>query len=537
MHSFESYVQNYIVTNSVHTHLTDIPKVDLEDFLLENKILDTHTILKLKQEYYCVKAYQTEFIAPITLSPKAKALCINHLILPIKITDLTLEVVMDNPFLLDKIETLRLLTKRQIICKVGLKPWIKTQVNNIALAEQQNNVNSKPNEDIFGIDESGDYGENISLDDEGAIKSTLKSIISRAIYARASDIHIEPQINKIVVRFRIDGNLKIVNELPSKHLLELINCVKVFAKMDITERKKPQDGYISFKGTQTKYDLRISTMPNMHGEKVVIRLRSSEDTQTSLDELGMNADNTKLMQYLLNLKEGMVIVTGPTGSGKSTTLVSVLNSLKSASVNIVTIEDPVETLIDGITQVAVNEKQGLNFETALRATLRQDIDILMIGEMRDKVTADIATSAALTGHSIWTTLHTENSVGAIFRLSDMGVDSLLIKETIKGVIAQRLLRRLCPHCKQHNIPIGCDKCNGEGYSGRIGIYEILIPHMHLNDYVYENMMDTAIKNGLITLQHQAQVLINQGITSYEEAERVLGNLKGFSSIQKVSVAI
>ncbi len=515
MSSFESYVQDYIVKSNLSTQLTEIPKVDLEDFLLENHILEQSAMLKLKQQYYCVQPYISTNINPIVLSNEAKILCVNSLILPINMTEDTLEIVMADPFMLHEVELLRLITARKVICKVGLKCWIRANLNAIILEEQYNNEEFSEKEGLT-LEES-----------EGHMKATIRSIIVRAIYAQASDIHIEPRSSKVVIRFRVDGKLKIISELPN--CLELINCVKIFAKMDITERKIPQDGYFAFKNEEKKYDLRVSTMPNVHGEKIVIRLRSSEDTKISLEELGMAKEHFRLIQYLLNLKEGMVIVTGPTGSGKSTTLVSVLNVLKNSDVNIVTIEDPVETLVDGITQVAVNEKQGLDFENSLRAALRQDIDILMIGEMRDKVTADIATRAALTGHSIWTTLHTENSVGALFRLSDMGVDKVMIKETVKGVISQRLLRKLCISCNG----AGCDKCAGAGYKGRIGIFEILIPHIHLKGASYDNMHKVATDNGLITLKQQAQKLVSSGITSYEEVYRVLGNLEHIS--EKVDI--
>ncbi|OON98479.1 MAG: hypothetical protein ATN35_04930 [Epulopiscium sp. Nele67-Bin004] len=522
MKGFEKFLYQYLISNNLLTidKPTNERALNLEDFIVEHNILDETTLLQLKQQYYCLEL-STNHIDYNSLTKlllnDIKTFCTDNYILPVAINNNVLHIVIDNPFQLDIIEKLRLQTKHNIKCCIGLRSYITAHLSEVFHCNSTNTQLS-----------TNRTKSNLTLNDEGMIKKIVNNIILNAIQMNASDIHLEVQDGKLKVRYRIDGNLTTIKEIPENLAVAIINCIKVFSKMDITERRLPQDGHLVFEAGDYIFDIRINTIPAIYGEKVVMRIRANTDITKSLEQLGLNSCD--LINYLLQLKEGMIIVTGPTGSGKSTTLASILNMLNKDEINIVTIEDPVETVISGITQVGINEKQGLTFETTLRAVLRQDIDILMVGEMRDKVTADIATRASLTGHTVWTTLHTENSVGAIWRLLDMGIDKIMIKETIKGVIAQRLVRKLCDKCKvkadqhKHFMAVGCKQCNYEGYKDRIGVFEILIPKMHLAqiDFSNPNLYQQAINNGLITLQCQLDNLIENGITTYDEAQRVLG---------------
>ncbi|WP_416386295.1 GspE/PulE family protein [Candidatus Epulonipiscium viviparus] len=376
-------------------------------------------------------------------------------------------------------------------------------------------------EDLFTLDSNGE------LETDTTIKSVIQSVIDKAIVENASDIHMEVMRENVLIRFRIDGRLQDIKNLSRGISKELVNAVKTFSNMDITNNKETQDGYLSYQN----YDIRVNTLPSINGEKIVMRLRKNEDAVISLMDVGFSKEDLKYVNSLLKIKSGMVIVTGPTGSGKSTTLASFLQELNSEYVNIVSIEDPVEIIIEGITQVNINDRGGFGFEQALKGILRQDIDVLMIGELRDKSTAEIATRAALTGHTILSTLHTENSTGAIYRMTDMDISPVMIKETVKGVIAQRLLRKLCLHCKKmegkYFVAVGCEECGYTGYKGRTAIFEILIPKVHLAnmDYTQGNLYMFAKENGLVTLGEKAMMLVERGLTSIEEAKNILGNFE------------
>ncbi|OOB77058.1 MAG: hypothetical protein BEN19_02730 [Epulopiscium sp. Nuni2H_MBin003] len=523
MENFELVLQNYLQENN-------IPIPDIVDNLEEIGIIADDIILELKEQYYCIDGVilGDDFKFNITLSKEVTDFCVANLIVPISLDDNILQVAVDNPFAIELINHLKIITTYQIIYKVSTKAMLKTAVNIISYTSNKN----YKIEDVKSTTTT--IAKNITLaegnKEDGSIKAFVRSVIEKAILMKASDIHIENYNNQVIIRFRIDGKLKNIKEIPNDSVLEISNCIKIFANMDITKRRIPQDGKLSFEMTDCSYDIRVSTLPNINGEKIVMRLRAKEEVKLSIEDIGINSKDKVLIDYLLNIKEGLIIVTGPTGSGKSTTLVSFMSILNLPDVNIVTVEDPVEVSLNGITQVGVNEKQGLDFETALKSALRQDIDILMIGEMRDRTTAEIATRAALTGHGVFTTLHTDNSVSAIYRLLDMGVEMLMIKETLKGVVAQRLVRKLCPSCKQQientttYTPKGCDECLGIGFKGRIGIFEVLIPTIHLkkDEYIKDDLYKYAKENGLVTLRDNAERLVATGITSYCEIERVLG---------------
>src|SRR5579863_2447217 len=376
----------------------------------------------------------------------------------------------------------------------------------------------------------------------------VSEVIQVAMAKRASDIHIEPRASDTVVRMRVDGVLHDHQVIPRALQNSLISRVKILSDMDISERRAPQDGRFMVSIGARQLDLRVSTLPTQYGEKVVIRLLETSAPLTSYTDLGMPADVSEGLAELLSAPQGMMLVTGPTGSGKSTTLYSSLHKLRQSSVNIVTVEDPVEYVLPGINQVHVNAKASLTFVSCLRSILRQDPNIIMVGEIRDKETAEITMKAAQTGHLVLSTLHTNDSVSAIVRLLDLGIPGYLISSSVTGILAQRLVRLLCPcHSVQGAtpefqarmaqfglsrvpakmaVPVGCDKCNQTGYSGRVGIYELLRMDDSIRAIVrtaggIERIRETARTNGMRLMQEDALDKILGGVTTIEEVLRVV----------------
>jgi len=335
------------------------------------------------------------------------------------------------------------------------------------------------------------------LAEEGPVIELVNSAMSRAVTLRASDLHLEPDTQGFVARVRVDGTMRELERYTSIPYEAVVCRVKILASMDIAERRLPQDGRLDARVNGISFDVRVSVIPMVRGESVVLRLLRQERAPTRLADLGMGEDDAQLLQRWLAMPNGLILVTGPTGSGKSTTLYTAIDLLGKKTDKIVTVEDPVEYKLPGISQIQVNADIGLDFPQALRSILRHDPDVILIGEIRDGITAQIATQAALTGHLVLSTLHTNTAAGAVTRLLDMGVDSYLLADSLKGVMAQRLVRRLCPDCKQDAgecpaplrerldrlhidpatarpmRPVGCDKCSQSGYLGRVGIYDLI----------------------------------------------------------------
>ncbi len=376
----------------------------------------------------------------------------------------------------------------------------------------------------------------------------VSEVIQVAMAKRASDIHIEPRASDTVVRMRVDGVLHDHQLIARSLQNSLISRVKILSDMDISERRAPQDGRFMVSIGTRQLDLRVSTLPTQYGEKVVIRLLETSAPLTSYSDLGMPADVSDGLSDLLAAPQGMILVTGPTGSGKSTTLYSSLHKLRQSSVNIVTVEDPVEYVLPGINQVHVNTKAGLTFVSCLRSILRQDPNIIMVGEIRDRETAEIVMKAAQTGHLVLSTLHTNDSASAIVRLLDLGIPGYLIASSVTGILAQRLVRMLCPcHSLQPAtpdfqarmrqlgmskppirmaVPVGCDKCNQTGYTGRIGIYELLRVDESIRTTVrtsgnIDQIRNTARSNGMRLIQEDALEKVVNGTTTLEEILRVV----------------
>lgn len=385
--------------------------------------------------------------------------------------------------------------------------------------------------------------ELLNNDDEAPIIRLLNALFAQAILEKASDIHIESYEGRIRIRLRINGTLKQVLQPSTKIAPLLVSRIKVMAKLDIAEKRLPQDGRIAIQLGGRAVDMRVSTIPSGNGEKVVMRLLDRQSGRLQLKQLGMQDSIHKAIQDLIHKPHGILLVTGPTGSGKTTTLYAALTELNNNELNITTVEDPVEYFIDGINQTQINTKVNMTFAKGLRAILRQDPDIVMIGEVRDSETAQIAVQASLTGHLVFSTLHTNTAVGAITRLRDMGVEPFLLSSSLSGVLAQRLIRTLCPKCKtahttdekeqeklKLNKPIeiynavGCHHCNNTGYQGRTGLYELLTISEEIKTLIHNEASESEILKHTsqhATLSAQAMQLVTSGQTSLDEAIRVV----------------
>ncbi len=368
----------------------------------------------------------------------------------------------------------------------------------------------------------------------------VDSIIKEAIPYRASDIHIEPFEKTVKVRYRIDGDLQERAEFPTASYSAISARIKIMSGMDIAERRIPQDGRINLIVGGKEYDFRISSLPTMFGEKFVIRVLDRSSFRFTREDLGFTEAENEVLDKMLTRPHGIILLTGPTGCGKSTTLYAFLKEINKPEVNIVTVEDPVEYVMAGINQTQVNVKANMTFAVALRSILRQDPDIIMVGEMRDEETAEIAVRAAITGHLVFSTLHTNDAPGSITRLQDMGVEDYLVADSLVGVIAQRLVKRLCPACKKRskttqkemeilgidepvNIfrPQGCQFCNGTGYKGRIAVHEMMYINDNMRNAIVteknlERLRDIAKENGMVTLWNSCKNLVFKGVTSIQE---------------------
>ena len=377
------------------------------------------------------------------------------------------------------------------------------------------------------------------------IVQLVNNMLEQAVRQRASDIHIEALEKKVRIRYRIDGALFERITYNIKLLPAIVARLKVVGGMDISEKRKPQDGRITTFVDNREYDIRVSILPTVYGEKTVMRITNKGNLTRDISELGFSESERKVFTHILKNPHGIILVTGPTGSGKSTTLYTALSELNTEAVNIITVEDPVEANVAGINQVQTNVKAGLTFASALRSILRQDPDIIMIGEIRDGETASIAVQASITGHLVVSTLHTNSAASTVSRLEDMGIESYLIADSVVGIIAQRLVRRLCPRCKQKRLanedeleilgmegqeveiyePVGCPNCDNSGYRGRIGVYEIMEVNNDVKRCIAKGgdadaIKDVALQNGMSTLRMSATRYVLQGITSVSEMIKV-----------------
>ena len=376
-----------------------------------------------------------------------------------------------------------------------------------------------------------DVEDLLETEDDAPIIRMINALLTQAARDGASDIHIEPFETYSLVRFRVDGTLRdIVRPKRALHAA-LVSRIKSMSELDIAEKRLPQDGRITLRVGGKAVDVRVSTLPTGHGERVVLRLLEKDLSRLNLEALGMSEGTRDSFDKLIHQPHGILLVTGPTGSGKTTTLYGAIRRLDHSTTNIMTVEDPIEYDLEGIGQTQVNAKIDMSFARALRSILRQDPDVVMVGEIRDLETAQIAVQASLTGHLVLATLHTNDAAGAVTRLIDMGIEPFLLSSSLLGVLGQRLVRKLCPHCKKPksgvkgHVPVGCDKCGHTGYIGRTGIYELLKVDDEMRLLVHNGANDADLRRvaeraGMVTMRADGQRWVAAGVTSHEEVVRV-----------------
>jgi general secretion pathway protein E len=488
---------------------------------------------------------------PLVLSGVSSRFIQENRIIPIEYKNGVLKIATANPGDHDTIDALRIaLSSEVIVCKAPgdvveeyLKRFYEQESQNINRIIDDMGGNEF---EFLGEDEDEDVGHLKDLASEAPIIKLVNMIITRAIDSRASDIHIEPFEDEIKVRYRIDGVLQDVETIPKKLQAAIISRIKIMAKLNIAEKRLPQDGRIKLRVGEQEIDLRVSTIPILYGESIVMRILRKEGIIIDLEKLGFDAATLSIFNELIKKPNGIVLVTGPTGSGKTTTLYGALDKINLPGSKIITVEDPIEYHLKGVNQIQVKPQIGLNFANTLRHIVRQDPDIIMIGEVRDLETAEIAIQSALTGHLVFSTLHTNDAPSAITRLLDMGVEHFLLSSTVRGILAQRLVRVICPECKQRDdspatreaarllgVPdgaelykgIGCEKCANSGFFGRTGIYELLVVDEEIRKMVVRNvdssqMRVTAVQRGMTTLLQYGIQRAVEGVTTIDEVLRV-----------------
>jgi type IV pilus assembly protein PilB len=463
-----------------------------------------------------------------------------NLIVPLKKEGNKLYVAMVDPMDFIVIDDLRLSTGFQIETVIATKEGILRAIN------KYYNVDEGL-EELFDELSPSERGRDDDINDlDSPIVRLVNQILNNAIIQKASDIHIDPQETKVVIRYRVDGVLRVERVLP-RHMRSVLTArIKIMSNLDITEHRIPQDGRIKINLDFHPIDLRVSTLPTVYGEKIVMRILDMGAALNDLNKIGFNALNLKRFSEMIEQPTGIVLITGPTGSGKSSTLYAALNRLNSEQVNIITIEDPVEYQLEGINQIQVNSNVGMTFAAGLRSILRQDPNIIMVGEIRDKETAETAVRASLTGHLVLSTLHTNDSLGTITRLIDMGVEPFLIASSLTGIVAQRLVRKVCRDCAEvqeatkREIDIfarrgmkiekikrgkGCQSCNMTGYKGRVALHEVLVLNddmrrIIMNEDSTHKLKEHAIKSKTIFLIDDGLLKVKQGLTTTEEVLRV-----------------
>ncbi len=468
-------------------------------------------------------------------------------VVPIKREGRVLTVAMANPDNIFAIDDIKFITGLEVRPVVATETAIKRAIDRFyESADSLAEVMKDMQEDFEIVDELDEDAALAEAQSEDApVVKLVNSLITDAVNKGASDIHMEPFEKKLRVRYRIDGVLHEMMSPPYKMKSAIISRLKIMAELDIAEKRVPQDGRIKIRIGNKKIDLRVSSLPTIYGEKIVMRILDKANLQIDLTKLGFQADALQKLVKGIEMPYGMVLVTGPTGSGKTTTLYSALNKINLPEFNILTAEDPVEYNIDGINQVMVHEEIGLTFAAALKAFLRQDPNIVMVGEIRDLETASIAVKAALTGHLVLSTLHTNDAPSTINRMIDMGIEPFLVSSSVNVILAQRLIRKLCPKCKKKEKlhpealrelgvgaeeafdicgPVGCPSCSNTGYAGRSGLYEVMpvsdaLREMILNRASASEIKEQAVREGMITLRGDGILKLKAGVTSLEEVLR------------------
>jgi type II secretory ATPase GspE/PulE/Tfp pilus assembly ATPase PilB-like protein/8-oxo-dGTP pyrophosphatase MutT (NUDIX family) len=499
---------------------------------VRRQLVDDDELLAQLADRLRVKRATRLFVSSQARSRVSEELARKYRVLPLSVTDTTLDIATADPYDFDCERTLAFASGRAVRMNLASPLRIAERIeevyrsqNTVArlLAGASERYRSEP-----AVEGDADGDERESGGAEQPIVRLVDQVIAEGIAARASDIHLEPGERGMVVRYRVDGVLRETMTIPRAVAVPLVSRIKIMARLDIADRLRPQGGRARMEVNGSRMDLRVSTLPVAHGEKVVIRILDQRETARTLDSLGFTTEAARRIRRLLDARDGLILVTGPTGSGKTTTLYAMLRQLQQRGVNIITVEDPVEYRIPGIVQVQVNEKAGLTFASALRTILRQDPDIVLIGEVRDRETAAIAIQAALTGHLVFATLHTIDASTAVMRLLDLGVEREKIAAALRGVLAQRLLRRVCASCSRARPARGgtCPRCSGRGYAGRIAIAEVVLSTPALERAISdgcspESLVAVARRDGALPLWEAGQTHVQSGDTTEEELRRVV----------------
>lgn len=487
-----------------------------------------------------------------------KSIAKKHMVVPVRATRTDIFLAMADPLNFVAIEEVAAATHRRVIPMIATAAATERAVLNLYSNQGAIRAIEDMQRDLMGSQTTapvqGIGMQQIAVDEEDpdtapAIR-LVNSIIDRAYTEKASDIHLEPSEEKMVIRMRIDGILRPIITVPKELQSSVISRMKIMARMDIAQRNIPQDGRTNVTVRQETMDLRISTLPTVFGEKIVIRLLRQSPELISMDGIGLNGKNKELFLHLLDdTTEGVILMVGPTGSGKTSTMYTMIDHLKSDAVNLISLEDPVEYHMDKVCQVQINEKTGLTFANALRAVLRQDPDIIAVGEIRDGETAEIAMRSAMTGHLVLSTIHTNNAVSSIDRLIDIGVEPYLIAGAVKGIVSQRLLRRICPRCRKAYTPPeeeavlmgfpkggshrfykgeGCPECFHTGYRGRIGAFEILEMTPAIRHAIHGQSMkeleEAVSASAFLPIMDSCRNLVQEGITTVDEVMRTVGRI-------------
>ena len=519
----------------------------LGEILLDSNIITEKDMMEAIKEQTGIKEVDLNTVnfdkRVIKMIPQN--LCNKYTLIPFGFHEGKLQVAMHDPLNIFAIDDINIASGFEVEVFIDLRRNIKKFIDLNYSNEEVIKAAEELSKEAL---ESKVIVKDDDIDDikNAPVVKMIEYMFKNSIEMRASDIHIEPYEKEVRIRYRIDGELSTVNLIGIESLPPLVARIKILAGLNIAEKRIPQDGRIITKVDEKEVDLRVSILPVVYGEKVVIRILDKNNYKVHKEHLGLSTENIKRLNRIISNPHGIVLVTGPTGSGKSTTLYSILDDINSENINIVTVEDPVEYTLEGINQVNVNNKSGMTFASGLRSILRQDPDVIMIGEIRDDETAEIAVKAAITGHLVLSTLHTNDAPTTITRLIDMGIENYLVATSVVGVIAQRLVRKICPYCKTSYVASdyekrildidekeelilysakGCGYCNNSGYIGRVGVYEIMeITKTHkeaiMNGNNSNELEDISIKNGMTTLVEECKKLVAIGITTMTELANI-----------------
>jgi len=539
--------------------ITNEQRTQIREYIVKNKVSSTIAITQLgimdiNGIYRAIaKALKVEFV-PIndhygslnknTISLVSENICKAFCVLPWEVNGNELKLLIENPQDTAAIKEVQDWTGKKVIPVMAVGKQLRNIIELYFDKKKKDDAmqllakQASDNANIVASQES-------FVDGIGPMVEFLNILLEEAAAKKASDIHIKPNEKDVRIRMRVDGELREVTRVPIKSLNTIISRIKVLSDLDISEKRIPQDGAFTYKGKSCLLELRVSILPSLFGESCVMRVIDKKGIDYDLAMLGMSDEDEALFCKMIERPDGLVLVTGPTGSGKSTTLYTALKKLNSPDVNIITVEDPVESPVADINQVQVNPKVGLDFSAALRSILRHDPDIIFIGEIRDGETAQIAVRSSITGHLVLSTLHTNDAMSAVMRLCDMGIEKYLVTSALTGVVAQRLLRRVCPECSVNHeiteeeseitgLPIGtktkvgrgCMNCGNTGYSGRVAIYEFVLVTKELRSAILsgalnDELIEIAKGQGMISLKDSCKELLLNGITSVKEATRVI----------------